>query len=731
MKHIRIWGAVPVILICVSLAVLLRAAEEPEPWPFRIDQQHISVAAFDQLQPIARSQPIARFDEDRRPTRSDQGFVEPALWPHSSRGVTTQSHPAPNSDTSTAVSQTGGVADIGSQIPGSFGHTVQPDGFATSPTVPQSSFAVPDNSTSIQPASCDTCGPQFGHAIPASPHLSPYLDRAALYPDSEPIPRLDGEMPQLPNGFEPWWNQHIRSPLWANANSLPVNVDELVMQALEHSPQVLAAKAEPQIVRTSIMEEQGEFDWHAFLESTYDHNTDPVGNTLTTGGASRFRDHIWSTRGGVRRTNEVGGEIEASQKSGYQDNNSRFFVPNQQGTARLELSYTQPLLNGRGRAYNQSRIMLAHVDSRIAEDELAGQLQDHLLKVTESYWELYRARSSHLQKHKLLGSATAIQKTLEARQGVDAQQRQVLRARSAVASRRSEIARAVSSIRNAESKLRYLVNDPRLTNAGHVEMIPQEAPRADYIPMSMGDSLNTAIINRPDISQAIRRMKATCLRLNVARHEVLPTLDLVMSTYVAGLAGNSDLGKAAGRQFVDGGEPGYSIGLFFEVPLGNRMARARQERRQWEVRKALREFEATVEGGITKVELAFRESETSFREMLSRYQAMMAAENETQYLHERWKVLPGNDRSTVQLLEDLLDSQERLADEEADFTRAQVNYALALADLKRAMGTLMSVSTLTSVITEGERSTDGGLDHLPDYELAPPPEPPVLRVPNT
>ena len=373
--------------------------------------------------------------------------------------------------------------------------------------------------------------------------------------------------------------------------------------------------------------------------------------------------------------------------------------------------------------------MLAQVDTRIAEDDLAVQLQDHLLKVTESYWELYRARSLHLQKHKLLGSAMTILKTLEARQAVDSQQRQVLRARAAVASRRSEIARAVSSIRNAESKLRYLVNDPRLTNAGHVELIPHEVPRPQYIPLSMSDSLNTAIINRPDIKQAIRRMKATCMQLNVARNEVLPTLDLVMSTYVAGLSGNSDFARATSRQFVDGGEPGYSIGLFFEVPLGNRTARARQERRQWEVRKALREFEATVEGGITKVELSFRELETSYREMLSRFQAMAAAANETEYLHERWKLLPRNDRSTIQLLEEFLDSQERLADEEADFTKAQVNYALALADLKRSMGTLLSVSIPTPITTEGERPKDGVIDPLPHTESAPDLSPPILRVP--
>jgi outer membrane protein TolC len=283
---------------------------------------------------------------------------------------------------------------------------------------------------------------------------------------------------------------------------------------------------------------------------------------------------------------------------------------------------------------------------------------------------------------------------LTARQAVDAVRRQVLRAEAAVASRRSEIMRAEATVRNAESRLRLLVNDPQLINGGRIELIPIEVPVAHYVEISMRSSLETALCCRPDIAQAVREIRTASVRLGVAKKELLPKLDLVVSTYLAGLEGDAKIGTAFGNQFADG-EPGYSLGVLFEVPLGNRSARSEFESRHAELRKAMFELQSIVGTGLTEVEMAVREVETSYQEMIGKYQAMIAANAESSYLDRRWRLVPGYDAATPFLLEDLLDAQERLADEEAGFVTAQVDYTLALIKLKQATGTLM-------------RSMDGG-----------------------
>ncbi len=518
--------------------------------------------------------------------------------------------------------------------------------------------------------------------------LRRYEERIADYPhQDDPSPR-GGRPEGLPAHFQPWWNAEIDVRLRGSAQPLTVNVDGLVLGALEYSPRLLAVEAEMESRQRQMVVADAEFDCRSFIESRYDSNSDPVGNLLTTGDSPRFRDHIWSGSAGYRRKTRHGGEWEVAQHLGFQDNNSRYFFPEQQGTTRLEISFTQPLLNGAGLAYNNSRIVLADIDANVAQDELYQYLLGHLLKVNAAYWDLYRARALYLQKQKLLESAASILELLEARAHVDAVQRQVLRARAAVASRRSEIARAEMSIRNAESKLRLLVNDPQLTAAAPVELIPRELPLSENLGISMSGSLQAALRNRPDISQAIREMRAASVRLKMAKKEMLPKLDLIVSTYVAGLEGESRIGSAFGNQFSEG-EPGYSAGFVYEFPLGNRAAKTRSDRRQLEANKALFEFRATVEAGLTDVELAVREVDTSYREIGSTFQAMFAAAEEADYLDERWQRLPDLGPSRTRLLEDLLDAQERLAEEEARFVSAQVDYALALANLKRSTGILL------------------------------------------
>jgi outer membrane protein TolC len=174
---------------------------------------------------------------------------------------------------------------------------------------------------------------------------------------------------------------------------------------------------------------------------------------------------------------------------------------------------------------------------------------------------------------------------------------------------------------------------------------------------------------------------------------MLPKLDLVLQTYVAGLAGGGNIASGFGKQWSDG-RPGYTAGLRFDVPLGNRAAKARLERQTLELNRTALLFQTTVETGLTEVELAVRESETAYREMAGRYQSLLAAEIETSFLTERWRWLPGDDRSTAQLLEDLLESQERLATAEAELVTAEAAYVVGMTRVRKAMGTLLQAEYL-------------------------------------
>ena len=555
----------------------------------------------------------------------------------------------------------------------------------TTPAHPPVSGGLPNLGASVQSAG-DVL------ALQADPHLNRYAGRIQSMA-SEVVPTHTFERAaEMPADASFWWDTPVVAPLWPQLSPLRVDVSALVIKALEYSPDVLAMRLEPEILRHAVCEEQAAFDWTAFVESSYDDISDPVGNTLTTGGDPRLEDRILASTAGARRRTKSGGDIEVSQRLGYQDNNSQFFLPTQQGTSRLSLSYTQPLLNGRGQAYQESRTVLARLNTGIAEDGTTDRLQDHLLEVAEAYWDMYRARCLYLQRRKVLIQAERALATLEGRREIDALPRQILRARSAVTDRRSQIVRSATEVRNAEAKLRTLIGDPELA-LGRFEMLPLERPRSMPVDVSVADSAASALMHRPDIRQAVKQLRTTGVRLGMAENELLPRLDLVLNSYLSGLQGAGDLPGSFGQQFTTG-RPSFAAGLLFEMPLGRRAAKARQHRRQLELVQATHRFEATVENALTEVELAVREVETSYREMAGRYQAMRSAEDEAAYLQDRWDLLPGGGSAT-RLLEDLLDAQERLTDEEGGLTTAQVNYLLALAHLRRSTGTLLQFTPST------------------------------------
>ncbi len=526
------------------------------------------------------------------------------------------------------------------------------------------------------------------HAPPEKPRwIQPYARRAATRQDIE-LGGQTGLRATIPPGFVAWWHNQVVNPMQRAAQPRAVNVETLTYWALKYSPHIQALSESPLIRETAIVEAAADFDWTAFMDSKYDHISEPVGNELTTGGPSRFRDRDWTYRAGVRRKTFTGGEFSIDQRIGFQHTNSLFFIPPEQGTSQLSLRFSQPLLNGRGPAVNTSLIVQAEIETGIAWDQFAEGLQDHLLNVTETYWRLYLGRASLLQRQRHLRRAAEILQQLENRRDIDALQSQIVLAGAAVASRQAELVRAATNAKNAETRLRALVNAPELTDSGALELVPVQAPGRQLVQVDLCDALLTALQHRQEIDAAVARIQTASVRLNVSRNELLPALDLVMETYVQGLAGEANIGQSLGNQFSIG-EPSYSLGLRFEVPLGNRAAIARCKRRRLEIRQLVEQFKSTVANLEAEVEVAVREVKSTYREMEGHYESMQARLAETDYLKDRWELLPGDDRASSFLLEELLEAQDRLAIEEFAFVRAELGYMVSLTRLNRVMGTLL------------------------------------------
>ena len=486
----------------------------------------------------------------------------------------------------------------------------------------------------------------------------------------------------------PWWAAQVAKPQRTEGQSLPLSLHELAVETMRYSQQVEALRVLPEIRRTQVVQADANFDAIAFLDTRWFDRDEPVGNFLATGGNPRLLEDTLTDEFGVRRRSRLGTQLEVAQRLGYQDSNSTFFTPNDQAQTRFAISVTQPLLRGAGRAVNESIVVLAMQDVRIASDEFAEGLQDQLLRVAEPYWELYLQRSIVLQQGRNLQRAHAILSELQHREAIDALRSQVERARAKVATREAGWLRAQAGVRNAEAQLKALVNSPNLTAAPDLELLPMDVPHdaRRNIPLSAARQL--ALTQRPEIDNQLTQIRAASVQLNVACNEIMPSRALVLETYVNGLQGQRQLAKSFGDQFSKGA-PSYSVGLVFEIPLGNRRAKARLRQRQLELQQLYSRLNATIAELGAEVEVALREVEVAYAELASRRTSLEATASEVEYLYQRWRRLPGHDQSASLFLEDLLDAEDRLVAEEQRVAAAQTRLAVAQVELKRALGELV------------------------------------------
>lgn len=502
------------------------------------------------------------------------------------------------------------------------------------------------------------------------------------------LDELDAQPNTAEITLKPMWWQPLVTRAYSRNEALPTDLHTLLFLAVHNSHRINIARQDPLIRETAIQEACATFDWTKYLDTAWNDSSEPIGNSLTAGGTTnRFEDQTAQLRGGLRRTNRNGGLLDISQRFGWQDNNSQFLSPQQQATGRLTLSYTQPLMRGRGEFYNTSVVFLAQIDSEAARHEFLATLQDELFEITSAYWNLYLERAYLAHQISLYVKTKKIYELISARQNVDAQPTQLVAIKSALTSRRSDLIRSRAAVTNAETQIRGLINAPELGSSDVSELFPSESPSLDYFPAHNADQIQTALQMRPELAAAVRQVKAACRRLGIARHEMMPALNLVTQASAAGLRGNSDFGNAFGDQFT--GTPSYSIGLQYEVPIGNRAAKARLCRRQHEVARLRTEYARALEVIKTEVDLAVREVNTTYLEIGAKSQALVAAEAEANTIEQRWLRMADGPGTASLKLESLLRAQERVTEAEREYAAAIITYNLSLVRLKRSNGTLL------------------------------------------
>ncbi|MCA8992923.1 MAG: TolC family protein [Planctomycetaceae bacterium] len=494
------------------------------------------------------------------------------------------------------------------------------------------------------------------------------LVREAL---AEPAPP-EMTLGDIPRDSTLWWESLMEKRLRRTQQPLPVNIDLLTVGTLEHAPQIESLKS-PSEFRIVYFDQPGNnVDWHSLWNACQVERLSPVEATQDT-ASKCLSDVIRNRIRGIKQPNVAASDQQPTHDAS-DDNES----------IQIALSCTQPLVDKAERAYSYDRIAYAQMQQE-SFAETSNELNQQLGNTVEAYWNLYAARAACLQQQKVLSDAENIVAMLNRNQDIGLGNRQVLRAETAAANRRSELIRAEVALRNAESRLRTLVNDPRLTQFGELELIPLEAPTRDQMSLSVKESLQSAAVHRAEIVRAAAHVRATGQQLGIDDEELLPAIEQVISTRIAELArGNVvDLASKDDRTIVT---PGGNETL---IALGRLAPGLINDRKQREWAATMQDFRTTLHTELKKVETLVRESDTLYQEMVSRYEVLKAAHVEANYLEDQFRFQPGTQDAAVSLLEDLLKAQDSRANAERRFVESQMAYVLSFTHARQAAGSLV------------------------------------------
>lgn len=493
--------------------------------------------------------------------------------------------------------------------------------------------------------------------------------------------------------FAPWWREFVIEPINTSLTPVSSDVSTLFNQAIEHSPQIKVFADLPLIRETSIQEAQGPFDFRLFVEGRYRDLDEPVGDELKTGGPLRYEEDARALEYGLKKNFVTGTEVELKQRIGDFDNNSIYLNPEEQARTGTFLNFRQPLLKRFGIDYNEAPEELAKLDFSISKDELQRQVESHLLEVARAYWSLYLERTLFLQKVRLAERTGDLLEQMRARVEVDVNPGLLARATSLVKAHELGAIQAEYAMRNAQSRIRSLVQGPELLKTPNIELVTGQRPYLGLLDLPTEEVLNAAMVNRPEIAQGVRQIQAAIIREARTKNELRPDLDLFFETYVKGLEGDFDYSTAYDNQF-DEGDPSYTVGLRFEYPLGNNGARARNLRKQLEIRQLIHQLDTVVDNVLLEVKISYREIKKYYDSMVQSFSIMESDRQEILELRERIDFLVSQGDDYGGLLYRLMDASERLTDSEEVFARSELTYNLAIYNLYRAMGTLVSQNSI-------------------------------------
>lgn len=483
------------------------------------------------------------------------------------------------------------------------------------------------------------------------------------------------------------------------APCVQLGLERAILSAVKNNLSVQRAELEPAINRARTDAAQAAFDWVLFADFDWQFNdvpgVVPVVNGQATGSGVN-ENHTLDFSAGLRKPLTTGGTFSAWQGLTFTDDNSPGARrrPDPSNRAFISAEFRQPLLRGFGSDVALAEVRLSQNAERDAALALKQRLIETVTETERAYWDLLGARERLMIRIRLLERGLETRDVLSRRRQFDVRQSEYADAVATVERRRGDVIRAENELRLASDRLKRLINDPELTIASPVLLLPTDNAIDEPIGHSLVDAITTALDNRPEIQRALLDIDDEGIRVALASNARLPLLDLAARATWYGL--DEDAIEAYAEIF-ENNYFNWLLSVQFEQPLGNRAADAAYRAARLRRLSTTVSYRETLQDVVLSVVTSLRNLTTAY-ELIeqSRSSRLAAAEN--------LRALLVQEETIATLSPEFLDlkfrRQEALAQAEINEVNARLDYARTIAEFHAAMGTALQRAGIEFTVPE-------------------------------
>lgn len=512
----------------------------------------------------------------------------------------------------------------------------------------------------------------------------------SIFHNGASTPNEELPLPAKTLSVEDDWKAKITYPSLSSQRPLNVSLATLIPAALQYSQQIRVVQLDKEISSEQIIQTDAQFDWRVFAQNLWNNSNRPTGSQLDGGqNLTRLKQETLTTDGGLRRTNRVGGKMEASQNIQLQQSNSQFLDPPNQALTKMTLRYNQPLLKNGGRLVNEGQVIIAQLNADARSADTFTKVNEIVMNVSRAYWEIYRRRAEYCIQESLVASTKELLADLKRRYRIDAQKSVIAQTESQLATQLAELRLTLVNIQRAQNELVRQVGDQSLEEFD--ELIPTDAISDDKFQFDLDSAFSIAMQNRGEIRTAMANINRSEVSRDIAMRQLLPELALIMEASAAGVNGDFAAGKSFGDQFSEGSPSGI-LGISFDFPLGNRSQKSQARQASLVLGKDIAFFNDTTTRIRKEVKDSFAALTGYGDQMDNRRNAVELSAVEVDALLQRRLIFPSEFDQVSQLLisQYLLALQRRAAAQQAQLN-TQVEYAIALLSLRFTVGIILNV----------------------------------------